>query len=179
MIFIQCTKVDQLDHLDWPRLELPSQGWITRSTTSKADFYKKTKAKICFFFKWAIPGPFFLLFVFSIQLIIRTADLWCSRKRPIYQLSHNHFPKSKDLFVFRRGHLPHRNDYLVPRLPASLGGIGDDNGNDPIFRDHVKNLRGTMFYVCQGSCLCGTVNNRGKVSPTQTGLNIRGFLKRA
>lgn len=20
-----------------------------------------------------------------------------------------------------------------------------------------------MFYVCQGSCLCGTVNNRGKV----------------
>lgn len=31
------------------------------------------------------------------------------------------------------------------------------------FDQHVKNLRGTMFYVCQGSCLCGTVNNRGKV----------------
>ena len=27
----------------------------------------------------------------------------------------------------------------------------------------MNNLRGTMFYVCQGSCLCGTVNNRGKV----------------
>ena len=23
----------------------------------------------------------------------------------------------------RRGHLPHRNDYLVPRLPASLGTV--------------------------------------------------------
>merc|ERR1719277_2083160 len=31
------------------------------------------------------------------------------------------------------------------------------------FDSHVDNLRGTMFYVCQGSCLCGTVNNRGKV----------------
>ncbi|XP_023347127.1 uncharacterized protein LOC111715930 isoform X4 [Eurytemora carolleeae] len=31
------------------------------------------------------------------------------------------------------------------------------------FGEHVNNLRGTMFYVCQGSCLCGTVNNRGKV----------------
>ena len=27
----------------------------------------------------------------------------------------------------------------------------------------VSSLRDTMFYVCQGSCLCGTVNNRGKV----------------
>jgi len=63
----------------------------------------------------------------------------------------------------RRGYLGNRNDYLVPRLPASLGGVGDDT-NDPIFQNHVKNLRGTMFYVCQGSCLCGTVNNRGKVS---------------
>ena len=34
---------------------------------------------------------------------------------------------------------------------------------DPGFGEHVNNLRGTMFYVCQGSCLCGTVNNRGKV----------------
>ena len=34
---------------------------------------------------------------------------------------------------------------------------------DPGFGQHVNNLRGTMFYVCQGSCLCGTVNNRGKV----------------
>lgn len=86
---------------------------------------------------------------------------------------------------YRQGYLPHRNDYLVPKLPASLGGVGEkifirqliycylqltltislgDDTNDPIFRDHVKNLRGTMFYVCQGSCLCGTVNNRGKVS---------------
>ena len=34
---------------------------------------------------------------------------------------------------------------------------------DPGFGQHVNSLRGTMFYVCQGSCLCGTVNNRGKV----------------
>ena len=26
-----------------------------------------------------------------------------------------------------------------------------------------NSLKNTMFYVCQGSCLCGTVNNRGKV----------------
>ena len=53
--------------------------------------------------KWAIPGLFFFIFVFSIQLTVnkcsinfaddwsRTADLWY-RKRPLYQLSHNHFP---------------------------------------------------------------------------------------
>lgn len=34
---------------------------------------------------------------------------------------------------------------------------------EPEFGQHVSRLRGTMFYVCQGSCLCGTVNNRGKV----------------
>jgi len=33
----------------------------------------------------------------------------------------------------------------------------------PSFGENVNSLRGTMFYVCQGSCLCGTVNNRGKV----------------
>jgi len=33
----------------------------------------------------------------------------------------------------------------------------------PAFGENVNSLRGTMFYVCQGSCLCGTVNNRGKV----------------
>jgi len=41
-----------------------------------------------------------------------------------------------------------------------FGGKGYDGGD---FEQHVNNLRGTMFYVCQGSCLCGTVNNRGKV----------------
>ena len=35
--------------------------------------------------------------------------------------------------------------------------------SDPGFNSHVESLRSTMFYVCQGSCLCGTVNNRGKV----------------
>ena len=54
------------------------------------------------FLKWAIPGLFFFIFVFSIQLAvnvqlifagdwIRTTDLW-NRKRPLDQLSHNHFP---------------------------------------------------------------------------------------
>lgn len=37
------------------------------------------------------------------------------------------------------------------------------DGYEPAFGEHVNSLRGTMFYVCQGSCLCGTVNNRGKV----------------
>jgi len=41
-----------------------------------------------------------------------------------------------------------------------FGGKNYDGGD---FEQHVNNLRGTMFYVCQGSCLCGTVNNRGKV----------------
>ena len=50
---------------------------------------------------WANPSHFFFIFVFStVQLVeiffayvwIRTADLWC-RKRPPYQLSHNHCPK--------------------------------------------------------------------------------------
>ena len=53
------------------------------------------------FFKWAIPGLFLFIFVFSIQLIINKcsikfcrwleSNLWY-RKRPLYQLSHNHFP---------------------------------------------------------------------------------------
>ena len=42
-------------------------------------------------------------------------------------------------------------------------GVSAADSYDPAFGDHVDNLRGTMFYVCQGSCLCGTVNNRGKV----------------
>ena len=57
------------------------------------------------FFKWAILGFFFLYFclfntvdckqMFNINFEddwIRTTDLWC-RKQPLYQLSHNHYPK--------------------------------------------------------------------------------------
>ena len=67
----------------------------------------------------------------------------------------------------------------VPTVPSSFGlnydlylnpGEGDSNSflptginEDPGFQEHVNSLRDTMFYVCQGSCLCGTVNNRGKV----------------
>ena len=40
---------------------------------------------------------------------------------------------------------------------------GSAINEDPGFQEHVNSLRDTMFYVCQGSCLCGTVNNRGKV----------------
>ena len=61
--------------------------------------------------KWAIPGIFLFIFVFSIQLTInkqmfnvnfaddwsRTEDLWYW-KRPLYQLSHNHFPKNTYLW---------------------------------------------------------------------------------
>ena len=50
---------------------------------------------------------------------------------------------------------------------AASGGESDVGPSyisvDPGFGEHVNTLRGTMFYVCQGSCLCGTVNNRGKV----------------
>lgn len=42
-----------------------------------------------------------------------------------------------------------------------FGAAEPEAGGD--FGEHVNNLRGTMFYVCQGTCLCGTVNNRGKV----------------
>jgi len=41
--------------------------------------------------------------------------------------------------------------------------FGQNTFDGEDFEQHVNNLRGTMFYVCQGSCLCGTVNNRGKV----------------
>lgn len=52
-------------------------------------------------------------------------------------------------------------DFATYRLGSSDRGGG--SSTDPSFGDHVDQLRGTMFYVCQGSCLCGTVNNRGKV----------------
>ena len=46
---------------------------------------------------------------------------------------------------------------------ASAHAAATDDSYEPAFGDHVNSLRSTMFYVCQGSCLCGTVNNRGKV----------------
>jgi len=49
--------------------------------------------------------------------------------------------------------------YLSSDGVPSATGINEDPG----FHEHVNSLRDTMFYVCQGSCLCGTVNNRGKV----------------
>ncbi len=62
------------------------------------------------------------------------------------------------------------NDYdYATRHPGVSGGGGGGRllppapASDPAFERHVDSLRATMFYVCQGSCLCGTVNNRGKV----------------
>ena len=52
------------------------------------------------------PASFFFIFDFSIKLIVYinftddwiwTANLWC-RKRPLYQLRHNHFPSWQILF---------------------------------------------------------------------------------
>ena len=51
----------------------------------------------------------------------------------------------------------------MTRMNMNKTGVSAADSYDPAFGDHVDNLRGTMFYVCQGSCLCGTVNNRGKV----------------
>ena len=53
--------------------------------------------------------------------------------------------------------LDYNNVYL------SETGLPSGINEDPGFHEHVNSLRDTMFYVCQGSCLCGTVNNRGKV----------------
>ena len=63
------------------------------------------RSKVQLFFKWTIPGHYFLYFrlfntVDSKQMFnkkfaedqIRTADLWC-RKQPLYQPIHNHCPK--------------------------------------------------------------------------------------
>ena len=53
--------------------------------------------------------------------------------------------------------------YVDQSAAAGVKGGSTYINVDPGFGEHVNNLRGTMFYVCQGSCLCGTVNNRGKV----------------
>ena len=55
------------------------------------------------------------------------------------------------------GGIPYDSIYL------SQAGVVPSSDQDPGFQEHVNSLRDTMFYVCQGSCLCGTVNNRGKV----------------
>lgn len=55
------------------------------------------------------------------------------------------------------------NIYLSGGSSGALGPPGPGINEDPGFQEHVNSLRDTMFYVCQGSCLCGTVNNRGKV----------------
>ena len=56
---------------------------------------------VLFLKKWAIHGLPFFIIVFSKQMLHKkfaddwnwTTDLWC-RKRPLYQLSHNHCPKT-------------------------------------------------------------------------------------
>ena len=55
--------------------------------------------------------------------------------------------------------------YLDPSEAATETALGSPTyiKIDSKFGSHVNNLMHTMFYVCQGSCLCGTVNNRGKV----------------
>ena len=67
------------------------------------------------FFKWAVPGLFFFIFVFSIQLTvnkcsikfpddwIRTSDFWY-QKQTLYQLTQNHYPIDKQ-FEFLVGHV--------------------------------------------------------------------------
>ncbi|XP_059080146.1 uncharacterized protein LOC131878243 isoform X1 [Tigriopus californicus] len=62
--------------------------------------------------------------------------------------------------------LPQLSSALAQALQHSNhlnGEITTTDVYEPEFGQHVSRLRGTMFYVCQGSCLCGTVNNRGKV----------------
>ncbi|XP_040567397.1 uncharacterized protein [Lepeophtheirus salmonis] len=34
---------------------------------------------------------------------------------------------------------------------------------DPAFSDQLKASKDTMFYICKGACLCGIVDNKGKV----------------
>ena len=82
----------------WPYLVVGTKFWTYFGT-----FFGAIEQIFFFKKKWAIPGLFLFIFVFSIQLIInkcsinfaddwsRTADLWYW-KRPLYQLSHNHFP---------------------------------------------------------------------------------------
>ena len=53
--------------------------------------------------------------------------------------------------------------FLAVVVLATPSYLDTGDSSEPSFGEHVNNLRGTMFYVCQGSCLCGTVNNRGKV----------------
>ena len=55
--------------------------------------------------------------------------------------------------------------YVDPSEAATETALGSPTyiKIDSKFGSHVNNLMHTMFYVCQGSCLCGTVNNRGKV----------------
>ena len=79
-------------------------------------------------FVYDITSKFFFIFVFSIQLTlnncsvykfaddwIRTADLWC-RRRPLYQLSHNHCPSAPSLMyviVWYTIYMLHSAKYLM------------------------------------------------------------------
>ena len=66
---------------------------LDRLDQQQADSQREYQVSI-FLKKWANPGRFFFIFIFSIQLTvniqkydwIRTADLW---SRKLYQLSHN------------------------------------------------------------------------------------------
>ena len=84
--------------------------WIKTVVTNFWATFKIT-GLLCILFlkkKWAIPGLFLFIFVFSIQLIINKCSIKFCRwlesnrgplvsNRPLYQTSHNHFPT---YFVF-------------------------------------------------------------------------------
>ena len=77
-------------------------GGVGRADEEKSFFDRSWNRYNKHFFRWAIPGIFFFIFVFLLQFTvykysiwkfadgwIRTTDLWC-RKQPLFQLNHNH-----------------------------------------------------------------------------------------
>ena len=78
------------------KAELHQTGTFEGRSTNRATWPPHYSS----FLRWAIPGVFFFIFVFSVFFCtigrsnfandgIQTTDIWCW-KRPLYQLSHHH-----------------------------------------------------------------------------------------
>lgn len=97
-----------------------------------------------------------------VKYLVAQSQLDCDSKRDIVQVS-NVVNGKVAAAIASAAAVAYVDQSAAAANAHNVQSPGTYHNIDPGFGDHVNNLRGTMFYVCQGSCLCGTVNNRGKV----------------
>ena len=152
---------------------------------------------VLFLKKWAIHGLPFFIIVFSKQMLHKkfaddwnwTTDLWC-KKRPLYQLSHNHCPKtvllrtnfwtnflSQDSLTcisFWENMRPHLNDKKLNwnKLVHFHISSSDDDFQFVVCFNFSKCRNGKKLKLFFGSC-CGTLGRAFAPKTREPGFEIQ------